>query len=125
VRDHRFDVAVRALAGRASRRGALRGLAVSALTVLSAVRGTDTAANHGHIPIGGACRQTSQCVDHAVTSRHHRARPAINAVYCEENGFRYDGRYNCCRHQGGSCQRDEHCCGSRHFCRNRVCTYLR
>ncbi|MGH2615218.1 MAG: hypothetical protein ACRDJC_08265 [Thermomicrobiales bacterium] len=121
--DHRFDALVRALAGRASRRKLLRGAALIAASALAAVRGGGTVAYHGRIPLGGACRHTNQCLHHV--SLRHRVRPNRQAVYCAYNGFRYDGNLNCCHNEGGSCQRDEHCCGDRHFCRRNVCTYLR
>jgi hypothetical protein len=124
VDGHRFDAFVRAWAGRASRRGVLRGAtALAAASALTLVRAGAAGAHHGRIPLGGACRHTDQCQHHAPLSRH--ARPSRNAVYCDDNGFRYDGDLNCCRYRGGSCTRDEHCCGARYFCRNRVCTYLR
>jgi hypothetical protein len=120
---HQFDVIARTLAVESSRRGALRGAAVVAAALLAALRGPEAVARRGQIPLGGACRHTSQCLHHAVTSR--RRHPNPDAVYCEENGFRYDGKYNCCRHGGGRCTVDEQCCGSRHFCRNGTCVYLR
>ena len=120
----RFDAVVRALAGHASRRGTLQGVAaLAAASVLALVRTGTAGAHHGRIALGGACRHTNQCLHHAPASR--RVRPSRQAVYCADNGFRYDGSFNCCRQQGGSCTRDEHCCGVRHFCRNRVCAYLR
>jgi hypothetical protein len=124
VDSDRFDAVVRALAAHASRRETLQAAAAGAAASLLALIRTSTAeAHHAHIPLGGACRHTILCLNHAPTSR--RVRPSRQAVYCADNGFRYDGPFNCCRHQGGSCTRDEHCCGVRHFCRSRVCTYLR
>jgi hypothetical protein len=95
-----------------------------AVTLLAVMRDEETSAHHAKTPLGGACRHTTQCLHHAVTTRRARGRSSRQAVYCADNGFRYDGAFNCCRYEGGSCQLDEHCCGSRHFCRNKVCTYL-
>jgi hypothetical protein len=91
---------------------------------LAAMRGAETVAHHAKTPLGGACRHTNQCLHHAVVTRRAGRRSSRQAVYCADNGFRYDGAYNCCRNRGGSCERDEHCCGTRYFCRNKVCTYL-
>jgi hypothetical protein len=123
VDSHRFDVAVRALATHASRRETLRGAAaLAAAAMLALLRSGPAEAHHARIPLGGACRHTIQCVHHAPTSR--RVRPSRQAVYCADNGFRYDGSLNCCRSGGGSCTRNAHCCGARH-CRSGVCAYLR
>lgn len=122
--DHHFDAFVRAFAGRASRRGMLRkAAALAAATALAFGQTGAAGAHHGRILLGGACRQTSQCLHYATTRA--RARRDPQTVYCAYNGFHYDGDLNCCRLGGGSCTRDEHCCGDRHFCRSRVCTYLR
>jgi hypothetical protein len=125
MHDCRFDRAVRVLAERASRRGALRGVIAALATGLVVMRDAETTAHHALIPLGGACYHTNQCLHHAVVTRRVRMRSSRQAVYCADNGFRYDGALNCCRYGGGSCQRDEHCCGSRHFCRGGVCRYLR
>jgi hypothetical protein len=125
MHDHRFDLVVRTLTQRASRRGALRGLTVTVATLLAVMRDSGSSAHHAKTPLGGACRHTSQCLHHAVLTSRVRARSSRQAVHCADNGFRYDGALNCCRYGGGSCQRDEHCCGSRHFCRAGVCRYLR
>jgi len=124
VHDHRFDRAVRVLAARASRRGALHSVIAAFATAFAMMRDAETTAHHSMIPLGSPCYQTNQCLHHPVVLRRGRTRPSPQAVYCADNGFRYDGALNCCRYGGGSCQRDEHCCGSRHFCRNKVCTYL-
>jgi len=118
-----FDTFIRLMASRPTRRGIMRGAALAAVSALGLARSDAAEARHALIALGGACRHTSQCLHHAPVSR--RVRPSRQAVYCADNGFRYDGALNCCRYGGGSCERDEHCCGSRHFCRNRVCTYLR
>jgi hypothetical protein len=124
--DQRFDAFVRAWAGRVSRREVLHGVGASAVaSTLVLLRTGAAGAHHALIPLGGACRHTNQCQHHATLHRSARVRPNPQAVHCADNGFRYDGPLNCCRHLRGSCTRDEHCCGSRHFCRSRVCTYLR
>jgi hypothetical protein len=96
-----------------------------ALVALALMQDDRVEAHHhgSHIPLGGACRHTNPCLHHAPASR--RGSASREWVYCADNGFRYDGAFNCCRHRGGSCERDEHCCGTREFCRNRICTYLR
>ena len=124
VDSDRFDAVVRAFAAHASRRETLRGAAaLAAASMLALLRSSTAEAHHAPIGLGGACRHTIQCMHHAPTSP--RVRPTRQAVYCTDNGFRYDGALNCCRHQGGSCTRDEHCCGVRHFCRSLVCIYQR
>jgi hypothetical protein len=121
--DRRFDGLTRVLAAADSRRQLLRAAVVAIPTMLEFLRGTESAAHHTKTPLGGACRSTSQCLHHAVLTRRRGTRQSRQGVYCDDNGFRYDGTLNCCRYAGGSCQRDEHCCGSRYFCRHRVCTY--
>ena len=120
--DQRFDAFVRIIATRLPRRGIVRGAALAAASVLALLRSSTADAHHALIGLGGACRHTSQCVHHAPTSR--RVRPSRQSVYCADNGFRYDGPFNCCRTGGGSCTRAAHCCGVRH-CRSGVCTFLR
>jgi hypothetical protein len=123
MHDHWFDRFVKALIGRASRRGILRGApAVALAAILPASRQPAASAHHGKVPLGGACRHTSQCLHHGPAGRRARRNP--EAIYCAANGFHYDGPYSCCRFGGGSCNRDEDCCGSRHFCRGGTCRYL-
>ncbi len=122
--DRRFDGLTRVLAAADSRR-LLRAAVVAVPAMLALPGGAETAAHHAKTPLGGAFRHTSRCLHHAVVTRRVSGRSSRQAVYCAENGFRYDGALNCCRYAGGSCQRDEQCCGSRHFCRSRVCRYLR
>jgi hypothetical protein len=123
--DRRFDGLTRALVIGGSRRRLLRGAIAVVPTLLTSLRGAGTAAHHAGTPLGGTCYHTNQCLHHAVATRRARRRPSPQAVYCADNGFRYDGALNCCRYGGGLCQRDEHCCGSRYFCRSGVCRYLR
>jgi hypothetical protein len=124
VDDRRFDSLTRVLAAGDSRRGLLRAAVVAVPTMLALLRGAETAAHHAKTPLGGACYHTNQCLHHAVATRRVSGRSSRQAVYCAANGFRYDGALNCCRYEGGSCQRDQECCGSRHFCSNKVCRYL-
>ncbi|MBW3633209.1 MAG: hypothetical protein KY456_09290 [Chloroflexi bacterium] len=123
--DQVFDGLTRALATGGSRRRLLRGAVAVVPSVLAVLRVARTAAHHARIPLGGACYHTNQCLHHAVAPRRARRRRSSQVVYCADNGFRYDGALNCCRNVGGLCQRDEHCCGSRYFCRSGVCRYLR
>jgi hypothetical protein len=124
MHDHQFDIVVRALAERVPRRAATRGLIAAFATALAVMREAQAVAYRATTPLGGPCYQTNQCLHHAVVTRRVRTRSSPQAVYCADNGFRYDGDLNCCRYRGGSCQRDEHCCGFRYFCRNKTCTYL-
>ena len=121
--DRQFDGLTRMLAVGDTRRRLLRTALMAIPTMLAFLRGAETAARHSKTPLGGACRHTNQCLNHPASGRRVRRRPSRQAVYCDDNGFLYDGALNCCRYRGGSCQVDEHCCGSRYFCRNRVCTY--
>ena len=123
---HRFDNLTRSVAGPGSRRTLLRdGMVALAAALLGLAPAAGGSAHHTGHALGKACRHTNQCLHHAAATRGRRSRPSRQAVYCADNGFRYDGPLNCCHNGGGSCDRDEQCCGSRHFCRNRVCTYLR
>jgi hypothetical protein len=122
VNSDRFDGAVRALAAHASRRQTLRAAAASAAAaVLGLARAGTAEAHHANIAVGGACRHTSQCLHHAPASRV--VPPSRQAVYCADNGHRFDGSFNCCRTGGGSCTRNAHCCGMR-SCRSGACTFL-
>ena len=35
-----------------------------------------------------------------------------SAMFCADNGFDYDGPFNCCTYESGYCYSDEGCCGS-------------
>jgi hypothetical protein len=106
----RFDRLARAVAAPRTRREALRGLVGAVAALVSLSRGKRVAAQQGWVPIGGACFNTGQCLQdgYGIT------------VFCDDNGFTYDGQYNCCRYEG-YCQADEHCCGES-FCYQGQCT---
>ena len=95
--DRRFDRLARNLGRSSSRRGAIGVLLAAAAAV---VGGKRAGAQQGWIPIGGACFNTGQCIQDGD----------FISVFCDDNGFPYDGEYNCCRYQG-YCQGDEQCCG--------------
>ncbi len=97
--DRRFDHLARAVARRASRRGVLRGLfGTAAAAAIGGVRPRLTAAQIQPVGLGDPCYSTAQCA-------------AQGTVYCADNGFSYDGEFNCCLPTGGRCSFDEHCCG--------------
>lgn len=100
--DQRFDGLARALGGTAPRRTILRALAGGACaSLLTAVRGGHRASAH-HIVLGpgDACYDSSQCVG------------ADAPLVCADNGFVYDGPFNCCTYEGSRCGFDEACCGT-------------
>ncbi len=104
-----FDGLARSL-GRSrsrSRRNAIGVLLATAAAVLGGKRAT---AQQGWVPIGGACYNTGQCIQDGD----------YISVFCDDNGFAYDGEHNCCRYQG-YCQADEECCGTS-FCYQGQCT---
>ena len=108
----RFDHLTRAVAGRRSRRAALRALAGAAAALLPFARGSRTQAMQGFVPIGGTCYHSDQCYDPG----------GFGPLYCDDNGFAYDGDFNCCRYEGGFCgDFDENCCGNL-ACVNGTCT---
>ena len=96
--DRRFDVLARTLARAQSRRSAIGVLLATAAAVLTSNR---AGAQQGWVPIGGACYNTGQCIQDSDTI----------TIFCDANGFAYDGEFNCCRYQG-FCQADEECCGT-------------
>jgi hypothetical protein len=97
----RFDHLTRTVARR-SRREALRALAGAAAALLAITR-RSAQAMQATVPIGGVCYHSSQCRDDG----------GFGPVYCDDNGFTYDGDFNCCRYEGGFCgELDENCCGT-------------
>lgn len=95
------------MGGSRSRRSAIGALLAAAATVLSGKRAV---AQQGWVPIGGACFNTGQCIQDGD----------YISIFCDDNGFAYDGETNCCRYQG-YCQADEECCGTS-FCYQGQCT---
>jgi hypothetical protein len=79
--------------------------------VIALVRG-ESAVAQATIPLGGACYDSSQC-------RSDGAGP----VYCDDNGYDYDGPLNCCRDEGGFCgENHENCCGQLECWNGGYCT---
>lgn len=110
--DARFDRLARAFGRQTSRRGAVRGLAAAAGAMFLGRAGAGDAAAAPHsIPLGGACFQDRQCINDYIPPRGAGLNPEYQIVYCADNGFYYDGDFNCCRYWGGLCDVDEHCCG--------------
>jgi len=96
----RFDTLARAVAGNRSRRGLLGGL-VGAVGLLALGRRTpDVAAQGGYLGPGEACYDDSQC-----------GNTRYSQMFCDNNGYDYDGPLNCCAYEGGYCYSDEGCCG--------------
>jgi hypothetical protein len=105
--DRRFDHLARTLGRSSSRRSAIGVLLAAGAAVFGGKR---AGAQQGWVPIGGACYHTGQCIDSGYPGY----------AYCDDNGFAYDGEFNCCRYEG-YCQADEHCCGAS-FCYQAQCT---
>ena len=105
--DRRFDRLARSLGRSRSRRSAI---GVLLATAAAALGGRRAGAQQGWVPIGGACFNTGQCIQDGD----------FISVFCDDNGFPYDGEYNCCRYQG-YCQGDEQCCGES-ICYQGQCT---
>ena len=106
MEERRFDDMTRVLA----RSGSRRAIAGALLAAAGALLGRPATAQSGWIPLGGACVSTGQCAQSGD----------LDYVYCGDNGFGYDGEFNCCRY-AGLCQADEHCCGAS-FCYQGQCT---
>jgi hypothetical protein len=102
-----FDGLARSLGRSRSRRSAIWVLLSTTAVVLGGKRAS---AQQGWVPIGGACYNTGQCIQDGD----------YISVFCDNNGFAYDGDTNCCRYQG-YCQADEECCGTS-FCYQGQCT---
>jgi hypothetical protein len=125
VEAKQFDRLTRSVSRATSRRGVLRGLgaALAGLVVTSAE--SDAAARGSYtVPLGGACYHDRQCFNEYVPTHRRQRNPDLQIVYCEDNGFTYDGAFNCCRHSGGACYVDEDCCGTR-SCVKQGCKYVR
>ncbi len=101
--DQRFDRLARALAGPSPRRKMLRLLAgATGAALLAAARGGPrrAAAHHVYLGPGDSCYDSDQC------------RGADAPLVCADNGFDYDGQFNCCTYEGNRCGFDAACCGS-------------
>ena len=102
-----FDGLARSLGRSRSRRSAIGVLLGTAAALVGSKR---TGAQQGWVPIGGACYNTGQCIQDGDEI----------SIFCDHNGFAYDGETNCCRYQG-YCRADEECCGTS-FCYQGQCT---
>ena len=96
----RFDTLARAVAGNRSRRGLLGGLVGAVGLLALGRRAPDVAAQGGYLGPGEACYDDSQC-----------GNTRYSQMFCDNNGFDYDGPLNCCAYEGGYCYSDEGCCG--------------
>jgi hypothetical protein len=103
----RFDRITRMVTRPTTRRAAVRGLvAAIAAQLVGAPR---VAARQGDsLGAGDTCYDDSQCA------------AADAALVCADNGFDYDGPFNCCAGAGGACDLDEGCCGTL-VCVNGMC----
>jgi hypothetical protein len=89
-------------------------MATAAGAVTAHLRGRDTLAQDGALPLGAACTSTSQCTQVGGTTA------------CADNGYVEDGALNCCRGAGGACFDTVYsadCCSGL-YCREGVCTDL-
>jgi hypothetical protein len=124
VDKERFDRLTRAVSQAASRRGVLRGFGALVAGILAGPAVSDEAAARlRSVPLGGVCYNDRQCYNEYVSTRR-RQNPDLQIVYCADNGFTYDGAFNCCRYSGGACYVDEDCCGTR-VCAKQFCKYVR
>jgi hypothetical protein len=98
--EQRFDRLARAVAGSGSRRGVVRGLAGAVALLAIGRRVPGAAAQPGSLGPGDACRHDRQC-----------ANLETSPLFCDDNGFDYDGPLNCCTYEAGVCYSDEGCCG--------------
>jgi hypothetical protein len=106
--EHRFDTLTRELASTVSRRRGMRLLAAAGAALLAVARGKGSAAQEWYRGPGEPCWDSGQCV-------------SPDAPYvCDDNGFPYDGAFNCCTFEGSRCYVDEHCCGY-NVCAGGVC----
>jgi len=93
--DRRFDEWTRRLAGGASRRRVVAGLAGLA----AAAAGRRQTGAQELLGPGETCTETEQCSQFG------------GAQVCADNGIASDGPLNCCRIQAGACARPADCCG--------------
>ncbi len=95
-----FDSLARAVGASASRRGLLRGLTSAVALLALGRRVPAVAAQAGYLGPGEACYDSDQC-----------GATRYNQMFCDDNGFDYDGPLNCCAYEYGYCYADEGCCG--------------
>ena len=107
----RFDRLTRRFARGGTRRNLLRGIAAGLATVAAARERSDVDASPHSVPRGGVCYRDKQCINDYYAPGGAGLNPDLQEVYCRDNGFWYDGEFNCCRYEGGFCGRDEECCG--------------
>jgi hypothetical protein len=105
--DRQFDSLARRLGRRSGRRGAVRGL-VGGLAAggLAIARGRRAAAQGCcYLAAGDPCYDDRQCAANPNNV-------AYQPMFCADNGFAYDGPFNCCAWAGYQCAFDEGCCGA-------------
>jgi hypothetical protein len=125
VDTNRFDRLTRVVFHHVSRRDVLRGLGAAIAAIVTAALGREqTEARASSVPLGGACYHSRQCRNQYVPTQRRQINPDLQIVHCADNGFVYDGPYNCCRYTGGACHVDEHCCGTRR-CVKQFCRYVK
>ena len=110
--ERRFDTLARGIAASGSRRGMLRALAGGVALLLLGRRAQGVSAQYGTLGPGDPCYDDSQCSPSAG---------GYSPLLCADNGFDYDGPFNCCTGEGGFCFSDEGCCGFA-SCINGSCT---
>lgn len=97
----RFDNLTRAVADRRTRRSLVRALALAFSPLAPGRQIAGAVAQTGYLGPGEACFDSSQCGD-----------TRYSQMFCDDNGYDYDGPLNCCTYQYGYCYSDEGCCGS-------------
>lgn len=96
----RFDAFTQAMASRPSRRAMMRGLLAGIAGLVTG--GTAAEARPYSLDVGDPCIRNQQCIQDSD----------LGYAYCDDNGFAYDGPFNCCRYEG-VCWDDAHCCVDR------------
>jgi hypothetical protein len=124
VDTNRFDRLTIAVSQHVSRRRALKGFgaALAAIGAMTLGREETNAAPYS-VGLGGSCYRDLQCRNDFIPTRR-RQQPLLQIVHCADNGFSYDGPYNCCRNDGGTCYNNEDCCGTR-SCVRQFCRYVK
>jgi hypothetical protein len=124
VDTNQFDRLTIAVSRHVSRRSALKGLGAALTSVVAAALGRHEAQAAPYtVALGGSCYRDLQCRNDFIPTRR-RQQPLLQTVHCADNGFTYDGPFNCCRNTGGTCYADEDCCGTR-SCVRQFCRYIR